>query len=41
MAALTAADNYMGDSDGWVRSIAKGDNVGQEYHGMRHAEWRK
>ncbi len=24
-----------------VWSMAKGDNVGQEWHSMRHAEWRK
>ena len=32
---------WLGQRRTTVWSMAKGDNVGQEYHGMRHAEWRK
>ena len=32
---------WLGQRRTTVWLMAKGDNVGQEYHGMRHAEWRK
>jgi len=32
---------WLGQRRTMVWSMAKGDNVGQECHGTRHAEWRK